>query len=262
MSDLKRVQTGQKIKIPASTWNTVLDATEDYLRRQGDMGAGAGQNQPSSSTIVLIKNASGADVDRMNVLGISAPAILPTDNMDQFVHRLALVGVTPTEAGYKGKFAVTVEPIANGEIGMACVSGVCPANLAITSDADKFADVNDGAVGSLKTGDSGAAFILWKATGSGTVLGIVRLANLSGAGASQIPVKLSGGSGGYYSGIEQTCADGEFSDKEGAEEITCVNLSETTGGCSSSLDAGAIVLATGIAGSYFFTVPTNAKYKV
>ena len=72
----------------------------------------------------------------------------------------------------------------------------------------------------------------------------------------------SGGSGGYYSGIEQTCTDGEFSDKDGAEEITCVNLSETTGGCSSSLDAGAIVLATGIAGSYFFTVPTNAKYKV
>jgi hypothetical protein len=223
------------------------------------MGAGAGQNQPSSSTIVLIKNASGADVDRMNVLGISAPAILPTDNMDQFVHRLALVGVTPTEAGYKGKFAVTVEPIANGEIGLACVSGLCPVNLTITADADKFADVNDGAVGSLKTGDSGAAFILWKATGSGTVLGIVRLANLSGAGASLVPIKLTGGGGGSYTGIEQDLASG--GDKEGASEVGCVNLAETTGGSSSSIDANAIVLATLIADTYYFDHPTNAKYK-
>jgi hypothetical protein len=262
MSDLKRVQTGEKIRIPAQTWNNVLDATEDFLRRSTGMGAGDGQSIPASGSIVPILNSSGADVDRMNILGISAPAILPTDNMDEFVHHLALVGVTPTEAGYKGKFAVTMAPIANGAIGLACISGLCPVNLTITSSGDTFADVKDGDTGSLKTGTSGSAFILWQAGGSGTVLGIVRLANLVEGGVSLTPVLLSGGSGGTYTGREQVWSSGAWSEKSGATDLTCINLCETTGGHTSPVDAGAIVLATKCGSTYFFTWSTNAKYKV
>lgn len=261
MSDLKRVQTGEKIRIPAQTWNNVLDATEDFLRRSTGMGAGNGQTLPASGSIVPILNSSGADVDRMNVLGISGPAIPPTDSLDEFVHHPALVGVTPTESEHAGRFAVTMAPIANGAVGLACVSGLCPVNLTIASGGDTFADVNDGDAGSLKTGTSGSAFILWQAGGSGTVLCIVRLTNLVEGGASLTPVLLSGGSGGVYAGREQVYSSGAWSEKSGATDLACINLCETTGGHTSPVDAGAIVLATKCGGTYFFNWPTNAKYK-
>lgn len=195
MSDLNRVQSGQKLVIPARTWNTVLDATEEYLRRRGDMGGGMGTGQAASSTIVLIKNTSGADVDRMNVLGISAPAILPSENADQFAHHPALVGVTPDLDSHAGRFAVTLEPIKNNEIGMACVSGLCVVHLAITDGTDQFADVNNGTAASLKSGPAGSASILWQAGTSGTVLALVKLGNAAGPAGTHVTPKVLGGSG-------------------------------------------------------------------
>jgi hypothetical protein len=82
-----------------------------------------------------------------------------------------------------------------------------------------------------------------------------------GSGASSIPVLLSVGSGGAYTGREQVWASGAWSEKSGATDLTCVNLCETTGGHTSPVDAGAIVLATKVGGTYFFNWPTNAKYK-
>ncbi len=80
-------------------------------------------------------------------------------------------------------------------------------------------------------------------------------------GASQTPILLSGGSGGVYTGREQVYSSGAWSEKSGATDLTCVNLCETTGGHTSPVDAGAIVLATKVGGTYFFNWPTNSKYK-
>jgi hypothetical protein len=81
-------------------------------------------------------------------------------------------------------------------------------------------------------------------------------------GTSQTPIKISGGASGTYSGVEQTWSGSAWSDKTGATSVTLVNLCETTGGHTSPVDAGAIVLATQVVGTYFFNWPTNAKYKV
>lgn len=71
---LQKVCAGERLVIPAQTWNTVRDATEDYLRRhrRGDVGAGRALITPASSAIAMIKNPSGTDMDRVNVLLKSA----------------------------------------------------------------------------------------------------------------------------------------------------------------------------------------------
>ena len=35
---LKRVQSGDRLNIPAATFNTFVDAAQDFLRRQRDIG--------------------------------------------------------------------------------------------------------------------------------------------------------------------------------------------------------------------------------
>ncbi len=258
---LKRVKPGDSLAIPASTFNTFVDAAQDFLRRQRDIGRTPAAERPPFET-VLLKNASGADRSRFDVLGIDGPVFTPTDSLETFTNGIALVGVTPT-ASHAGDFAVLVEPIQAGQIARACILGACPVKVNVVSASDAFADVEAGVTGRLQSGSSGAARILWKESGTGEKWAVVRLGNPAG-GASAIPVKLTASQGGgAYTGREQVWTGSAWSDKPGAPDISCVNLSETTGGCTSELDLSPapVVLATAISGTHFFERETNAKYK-
>jgi len=259
---LKKVKPGDPLVIPAATFNTFVDAAQDFLRRQRDIGRTPAAERPPFET-VLLKNASGADRGRFDVLGIDGPVFTPTDSLETFTNGIALVGVTPT-AAHAGNFAVLVEPIQAGQIGRACILGACPVKVNVVSASDTFADVEPGVTTRLKSGSSGAAArILWKESGTGEKWAVVRLGNPAG-GALAVPVKLTASlGGGAYTGREQVWSGSAWSDKPGAADITCVNLSETTGGSTSGLDLtpAPVVLATAISGTHFFERETNAKYK-
>jgi len=258
---LKKVKPGDPLAIPAATFNTFVDAAQEHLRRQQSIGRTPAADRPPFETI-LLKNASGADHGRFNVLGIDAPVFTPTDSLETFTNGIALVGVTST-ASHAGNFAVLVEPIQAGQIGRACILGACPVKVNVVSASDTFADVEAGVTGRLKSGSSGAARILWKESGTGEKWAVVKLGNPA-RGASAIPVKLTASlGGGAYTGKEQVWSGSAWSDKPGAPEIICVNLSETTGGCTSGLDLSPapVVLATAISAAHFFERETNAKYK-
>jgi hypothetical protein len=258
---MKKVKSGDPLAIPAATFNTIVDAAQDFLRRQRSIGRTPTADRPPFET-VLLKNASGADRGRFDVLGIDGPVFTPTDSLEAFTNGIALTGVTPT-ASHAGNFAVLVEPIQTGQIGRACILGACPVKVNVVSASDPFADAEAGVTSRLKSGSSGAARILWKESGTGEKWAVVRLGNPDG-GASAIPVKLTASlGGGSYTGREQVWSGSAWSDKPGAPDITCVNLSETTGGCTSGLDVSPapVVLATAISGTHFFERETNAKYK-
>ncbi len=58
MSDtLKKVKSGEPLKIPVVTFNTFVDAARDFR----------------CSGIALVKNASGLDRGRFNILGRPSP---------------------------------------------------------------------------------------------------------------------------------------------------------------------------------------------
>ena len=171
---LKKVQTGDPLRIPARAYNAFVDAARDLQGRQQEIG-GATRREFRQTGIVLVKNSSGADRDRFDVLGVDGVIFTPTDNLDEFKNQVVLKGITPAEDDHLGRFVVLLEPLADGEIGRACVDGVCPARIDVQDADDRFADVKDADAASLLGGAFGAASILWKEDGTGVKWAVVRI---------------------------------------------------------------------------------------
>jgi len=193
---------------------------------------------------VHVKNASGADRARFAVLGIDSPIFSPSEAADNFANQVALVGVTPT-ADHAGKFVVLLEPIADGEIGQAVVSGVTPVKVNVTDEAHTRADVQAGQAGYLASGDSGSALILWKEAGTGEKWALVNLGMPSGeAGSTVFPAKVisSQGSAVYTVREQVHTAQGGLIDKPGVDDVSATNLAELSQGTGSAVDDGAVVL--------------------
>ena len=118
---LRKVQRGQPLSIPAETFNTFIDVAQDYKSRQH-------RQQPSRTTgtlhpeVVLVKNVSGADRQRFDILGIDGLLITPADNLPAFRNRPVFTGTTPTIADHHGRFVILLEPLAAGRIGSALPS--------------------------------------------------------------------------------------------------------------------------------------------
>src|SRR5947199_2689526 len=91
---------GSPMSIPARIYNKLVDVA---LGQNFD----AGQDVPPfflNSTIVKVKNDSGDDVDRFEVLGLEEPLILVSQSLDGFQQEIMFKGALPTTADYTGKF--------------------------------------------------------------------------------------------------------------------------------------------------------------
>lgn len=179
---LKKVRPGDALEIPAAGYNAFVDAARaEQMRRQGiNRSAKPGFAQTG---IVLVKNNSGADRGRFDVLGVDAPIFTPTDNPDSFKNDRAVKGVTPATANHTGNFVILLEPLKSGKIGAAVASGVCVAKVNVTDSDHEYADVADGQAGYLASGDSGVARIMWKESGTGLKWAMIRI----GAGGTILP---------------------------------------------------------------------------
>ena len=162
---LKKVQSGDPLVFPAQTFNAFIDAAKDYQQRQRNLGSDQ-QHATRQTGIVPIRNDTTADLERFDIVGLDAPIILPTDNEDEFKNRAMLVGVKPQLPQHWGQFAVTLEPVAAGKVGMGCVSGVVPGRINVEHESHFRADIEHDSV-KLKSGHHGGAEILWKESGTG-----------------------------------------------------------------------------------------------
>lgn len=182
--NLRKVTPGQKLRISADTWNTVVDAARDYQRRS--LRQGAAQTADSRSTgIVQVKNASGQDCYQFEVLGldVGTAVIDPADNEQEFRQRIVLAGVTPA-AEHADSFGILQEPVKDGKIGRAMLVGVTQCWVDVKAEADTHAAPAAGTIGNLVSTTSGIARILWKQAGTGLKLAIVRLGGGGGGGST------------------------------------------------------------------------------
>jgi len=175
---LRKVRTGDPLRIPARAYNAFVDAAHVAQRINADVDndpafPGAGVHE----RLVLVRNESGQDLPRFGILGIDRPIIEPgaEGNDDEFKRRAALIGAAiSTSDEYIGRFVVAREPIAAGRIGWAVIRGVTPAMINIVSDehthADTFPDEQH-----LRSGFTGAARILWKEDGTGLKLAVIEI---------------------------------------------------------------------------------------
>ena len=197
MTPLKKVRKGDPLSFPASAFNAFVGAAE-FTEATKRSGGGHFTPQFRQAGIVRVKNDSGADRDRFNVLGIDGPIFTPTDNEDTFKNQVALTGVVPDEDYHVGKFVILLEPIPDGKIGLACLDGVCPVKLDVQDEGHEYADVADAEAGRLKSGLRGAAQILWKEFGTGEKWAVIRLGRAPARSGQlfAVTVEKTGGSAG------------------------------------------------------------------
>lgn len=154
-----KVRRGDPLVIPAQTFNTFIDAARDFQQRQRSARRRV-QRERQDAGIILVRNESGQDRERFDVLGIQGPIITPTDNADEFANRVALSGDVPSTT-HAGRFVVLLEPLRDGAIGRACIDGVCVVQVEMADEEHGFADVKVGDASVLESSSSGTAQLLW-----------------------------------------------------------------------------------------------------
>ncbi len=180
---LAKVSPGQPLRITADTFNAFVDAAAAYQASRSSRQAEGGATVPTAG-IVIVRNDSGADQDRFAVLGIGTPLILPSDNAAAFQERVALALVAPDEEAHADRICILQEPIAAGSLGRGLILGVTPVQLDVQAEDDRTAAIVTGETGSLATGSTGAARILWKEAGTGLRWGIVQIPSGGAGGGS------------------------------------------------------------------------------
>jgi hypothetical protein len=156
---LQKVQPGAPLQIPAKTYNAFVDAARDHQQRQMSTSAGPLRDRDPAN-VVLVKNESGADRARFDILGIAGPIFSHADNAATFQERIALRGVMPTSA-HAGRFVVLVDALPDGGIGRAYVSGACLARVRMLDETHTAADVADGDAFKLASDATGTAALVW-----------------------------------------------------------------------------------------------------
>jgi hypothetical protein len=201
MADLQHVQSGQPLRIPAADWNKIIDATRAHFEKQLGGGTRPAHIGQQNAGIIFIRNDTGADRKRFDVVGLGEPIIGPDANADEFKRQVAMIGLAPT-ASHLARFAVLQEPIVAGGIGRAVVDGItiARANLA-TTDPHTLAPIAGGSI--LEPHPQGGTRLIWAASTGSDVWCIVRL----GAETGLIEAVITGSTGKAHDWEERVTSD-------------------------------------------------------
>jgi hypothetical protein len=241
----KRATSGAELSIPAAAWNACLDAAEAHKR--GEMPPFASTpKQFRQADIVLVKNASGSNVSRFHVLGISGVIFTPTASLRAFQDQVTFTGVTPTDADHKGKFVICLDAIKSGQVGRAWIAGVAQVQVDITDAADAFCDVKSSDRAKLKSGGSGSARILWKESGTGTKWCAVRMGDASGD-----PVRLGKTTATWTKGTTATINVWESGTAGSETQTTGVTITGCVNKFATVASGKWVMVARGVNGSYY-----------
>src|SRR5687768_15370843 len=105
---LRKVVSGERLPgFPAAAFNAFVDTVHAVRAQQLNAG-GAQSERFRQGDIISVRNDSGQDAERFDVLGLNVPIIDVDDNESVFKERVALVAGTPSTLG---KFGICLEPI-------------------------------------------------------------------------------------------------------------------------------------------------------
>lgn len=184
----------------------MLDVARAYHARQYQVGRHSVFGAAAAGSDYIL-NATGASIERFAVLGMDKPMFAPAageDAVESFMRDVAFRGVLPDETLHRGRFAIVLEPLANGAIGRAQVAGVTVARLRVADPEQSVhhAEINHHDTAALQPAEDGSALVLWHQAPLGeneAVWAVVRL----GDGATPPPIwaqiqNTSGAANGRY----------------------------------------------------------------
>lgn len=156
---LKKVQSGEQLRIPAEAYNAFVDATR-ATRSQQALGADA-QQFARQTTIAKVRNNTVSNRERFSIVSLSQPIIAPADNEAEFLRQPTFYGVVPAD-GYEGRFGVLLEPVPVGKIGVAAVAGDVPVGMLVSPGVQyDHAEILAGTTFLLRNVPYGSARVLW-----------------------------------------------------------------------------------------------------
>ncbi len=203
---MKKVRTGDPLVVPAQAYNAFIDAAKDFHQRTANLGQQATPGYRSAG-IVLVKNESGEDRARFDVLGLGDPIFLPDAGAiaeQSFKNAVAFRGDMPDETLHQGRFVILLEPLAAGAIGRAYLAGVTVARLRLEDAAQQVthAEIIDAEATALQPAVGGSAAVLWHQEQTGDVWAIVRLGNAAPAGV-WVQITSTEANGGQYASWQE-----------------------------------------------------------
>lgn len=156
MSDeSKPLMPGDRWQPTAMAVNDFQDAA-DYVRALKSGGGPAPDpGFDRQQVIATIKNRSGRDCNRFDVLGIDDPIFFPKDDPEAFTSRVGIQCVLPKVADHTTRFVVLLEPVPKIEddpehperqeatLVKACLAGVVPVRLDVVFEWHQFAHIVD-----------------------------------------------------------------------------------------------------------------------
>jgi hypothetical protein len=218
----RKVRPGEPLKIASQAWNRVIDQVVTKPRFASEDEA-----FPVSNFRVRMRNTSSETIGRWGVMEIAgvleSPSGATGPGTESFQSWPGLVGAVPTTTA-GAAFAVAVEPIKPGEIGMAAVDGVVQCKLEIVDASHRYATTKTGSASELKTASSGEATILWKQGGTGTgKWGLVRIGSNAGGGVKVGKITGTWSKGGTQTVWEYSGSGSQVTGSSGPVSITGIN---------------------------------------
>lgn len=160
----KKVQSGQRLQIPAKAYNAFIDAARAHRASLNSIQPGQ-RPRAADSTIVRVRNVSGVDVPQFGVLELSKPDFWSSEEM---MKQRVFYGKLPEITIRAGNVVITAEPIPSGKCGRAYIHGVVPCRLNVLDESHQYADVENPAnVNRLSSSEDGALRIVesWEVDG-------------------------------------------------------------------------------------------------
>lgn len=178
MADFSHVTRGKKFAVSAEEWNGMLDAA--VLAKTFAARTPRAVDPPGlRANEILVKNSSGADRARFEVVGLATgPVISPVDSLAGFHQLPALVAALPTTADYFGKFAILQEPVKSGSLGRAVACGLSYVKIEVAQTWHQRADVTNSSAAKLTSCPQGAAQIIWAESGTGEKWALVHIGSV------------------------------------------------------------------------------------
>jgi len=122
---LRKVLPGEPLDVSAGTWNSFVDAAQDFKNRTANIGREAASSSASFG-IISVKNTSTDDWEMFHVVLLTSPIFAKNEVTDKSLKNLlAFNAIKPDyRSSLEYGSAIVMEPIPAGRIGRAMVSGV------------------------------------------------------------------------------------------------------------------------------------------
>lgn len=172
---LRKVRTGEPLRIPAAAYNAFVDAAVGHRSRDRNAVADP-QREIMQRGVVLVRNDSDQIIEPYHAMAITGVLVEPGEDDQErtFQGRTPLTAEVATEDSPPLTFIVAAQPIRVGEIGRCVLHGVTAARIMVQNDADETCELKAEET-LLASTPLGGVPILWKEEGTGEKWAVIEL---------------------------------------------------------------------------------------